>query len=104
MADYCISEVLLAPITERVFSSNGPSTPSDGDPANPQEGPSIPPEFLEALSKGDPGEFEKSPAAVMQGLLDYLDQRFGGVMPYLRDVGVTEETIEKIREKFLEEP
>ena len=99
IADYCISEVLLAPVKSRIF----PGKPADAEFSVPGIPPEKMDDFALALSKGDPGEFETSPASVMQTLLDYLDERYGGVLQYLRDAGVKEETILRIREKFLED-
>jgi hypothetical protein len=39
----------------------------------------------------------------MQALLDYLDKTYGGVVPFLREIGVTEDTMARIRAKFVEE-
>ena len=88
-ADYCISEVLLEPIKPRVF----PKDQGMGDAA--EENIKIP--------KLDPNEFDRSPTATMLALLDYFDENYGGVLGFLREVGVTEETFAKIREKFLED-
>jgi hypothetical protein len=35
-------------------------------------------------------------------LLDYLDEKYGGVVAYLRLIGVPETVMEGIREKFLD--
>lgn len=40
--------------------------------------------------------------ANMRRVLEYLEQRYGGPVGYLRDAGVTEEAMERIREKFVE--
>ena len=39
----------------------------------------------------------------MEALWYYAQENFGGIPGYLRDCGVTEETLEKLREKFLED-
>ena len=88
-ADYCITEVLLAPVMERAFPKDQGMTDAS------EQNVSVP--------KMDPDEFERSPAETMLALLDYFDTRYGGVLGFLREVGVTEETIERIREKFLED-
>lgn len=40
----------------------------------------------------------------MLTLIDELTARYGGVVEYLKTIGVTEETMQAIREKFVEEP
>ena len=87
VADYCISEVLLAPSRKKPAPSDRPMNP-------------LP--FM-AEQMPDMSDFEGSPPKTMQALLDYLDDRYGGVMGYLKDIGVTEKTISKIRDKFLED-
>lgn len=86
-ADYCISEVLLRPVTERVFQN-----PPSGDSPFGKDKP---------MPKMDMSEMNKTPASTMLGLLDYIDEKYGSVMGYLADIGVTDETIAKIRDKFL---
>lgn len=81
-ADYSITEVVLPPAKHHA----------------------PPPEVLAKLGPmPDMGDFAGSPASTMLGLLDYFDERYGGVMGYLREIGVMDETIARIREKFLED-
>ena len=39
----------------------------------------------------------------MEALWYYVQENYGGIPGYLRDCGVTEETLEKLRDKFLED-
>ncbi len=41
-------------------------------------------------------------ASAMLTLIDDLTARYGSVVEYLRTIGVTEETMQAIREKFVE--
>lgn len=43
-----------------------------------------------------------TPPSAMEGLLDYLCRTYGSVREYLGTTGVTEETLETIRKKFVE--
>lgn len=43
-----------------------------------------------------------TPPSAMEGLLDYLQRTYGSVRDYLCTTGVTEETLETIRKKFVE--
>jgi hypothetical protein len=47
--------------------------------------------------------FFQTPPEAMQALLDYLDKTYGGVVPFLREIGVSEDTMARIRAKFVEE-
>ena len=89
IADYSLSGILLPPQEHR------DPPPELMAKLRPEGGPPRP--------MPDMGDFSGSPASTMQGLLDYLDEHYGGVMGYLREIGVTEETIARIREKFLED-
>ena len=88
-ADYCISAVLLGPVMKNAFQNNDdPNGPFGKDKPMP---------------KIENSEFNSSPATAMLDLLDYFDKKYGGVMGYLREIGVTDDTIARIREKFLED-
>lgn len=90
-ADYCVSMVFLEPVYEKMRSGRmkmGPPPEGDGkDAAPPQMG----------------ADFFQTPASAMLTLIDYLDETYGGVVAYLRFIGVPEEVMEKIRSKFLED-
>jgi hypothetical protein len=47
--------------------------------------------------------FFKTPAEAMLTLIDYLTKTYGGVVEYLQNIGVPQETIDTIREKLVEE-
>ena len=47
-------------------------------------------------------DFYVTPADAMLGVIDYLENTYGGVVEYIRKTGVSEETIEKIRTKLVE--
>ena len=89
IADYSITEILLPEKEHRDLP------PEVMAKFHPEGGPPKPMPGM--------GDFSGSPASTMRGLLDYLDERYGGVMGYLREIGVAEETIARIREKFLED-
>ena len=42
-----------------------------------------------------------SPKESMQYVLDHLTQRYGGVVPYLQSTGLSEETLERLRQKLI---
>lgn len=44
------------------------------------------------------------PESAMSEFLDGLDERWGGPVAYLQDIGVRDTTLEAVREAFLEEP
>ena len=48
-------------------------------------------------------DFFETPASAMLTLIDYLTEKYGGVVEYLRGIGVPETVMEKIREKFTED-
>ena len=81
-ADYHLTEAYQPPAKERPFP-----------PAS---------ELPDGMKLLDMSELGKTPASTILALLDYLDERYGGVMGYLQACGVTEETVVRIREKFLE--
>ena len=47
-------------------------------------------------------DFYVTPAEAMLGLIDYLENTYGSVVEYIRKTGVSDETMEKIRKKFVE--
>lgn len=98
-ADYCVSQVYLEPVYEKMrsgamnlgFAPKGGSGP-DGKEGPPAGGPPMDESFFQ------------TPASAMLTLIDYLNEKYGGVVNYLRDVvGVSQETMDAIREKFVEE-
>lgn len=87
-ADYCVSQIFLEPVYEKM--RNGML--KLGPPPSGEE-------------KGGPmmdDSFFQTPASAMLTLTSYLEEKYGGVVPYLLGIGVKEETMEAIREKFLE--
>jgi protein-tyrosine phosphatase len=76
-ADYCVSELFLAPVYEKLRGQ----LPGGEDDAD------------------DP--FFHTPAAAMFALIDYLTERYGGVTAYLREIGVSDGVISRIRTKLL---
>ena len=92
-ADYCVSQVFLEPVFEKMRSGKmkmGPPPGADKD-ADPQPMPPMGADFFQ------------TPASAMLTLIDYLTERYGGVVEYLRYIGVPEAVMERIREKFLED-
>lgn len=85
-ADYCISQIYLAPVYARMRSGK-----MDLGPA--PDGADVP--------KMD-DSFFKTPAEAMLTLIDYLVDKYGSVVDYLRLIGVSEETMDKIRNKFID--
>ena len=45
----------------------------------------------------------ESPASHMEGIIALIDERFGGIVPYVKQLGVSEEQLDAIRVIFLEE-
>lgn len=87
-ADYCVSQVFLEPVYEKMRSGKlklGPPPPG-------QEG---------ALKMAP--QFFETPAQAMLTLIAYLEENYGGVVPYLQKIGVSQEIMDKIRGKFLED-
>lgn len=85
-ADYCVSQVYLEPVYARMRSGK-----MDLGPA--PDGADVP--------KMD-DSFFKTPAEAMLTLIDYLTEKYGGVVDYLRLIGVSEDTMDKIRKKFID--
>ena len=46
--------------------------------------------------------FFQTPASAMLTLIDYLQEQYGGVVEYLRKIGVPDATMDCIREKLIE--
>ena len=85
-ADYCISQIYLAPVYARMRSGKVDLGPPPG-------GADLPP--MEE-------SFFKTPPEAMLTLIDYLVDKYGSVVDYLRLIGVSEDTMDKIREKFID--
>ncbi len=78
VTDYCVSQVYLQPTYRKLLDAGMGNFGAD----------------LNA-------PFFQTPPAAMQSLLAYLNETYGGVVPFLRDAGVSETTMAKIREKFV---
>ena len=89
-ADYCVSQIFLEPVYEKIRSGKMHLGPAMDDPDKKR------PPMDE--------NFFQTPATAMLTLIDELTARYGGVVEYLKTIGVTEETMQAIREKFVEEP
>lgn len=85
-ADYCISQIYLEPVYARMRTGK-----MDLGPA--PDGADMP---------GMDDSFFKTPAEAMLTLIDYLVEKYGSVVDYLRLIGVSEETMDKIRSKFVD--
>ena len=77
-ADYCVSEVYLAPVYVMMRQTFAKNMPED-----------------------DP--FFHTPASAMLALIDYLTETYGGVVEYLRRIGVSDDVIAAIRAKLVEQ-
>lgn len=88
-ADYCVSSIYLEPVYEKMRSGRMALIPKQEDGKPP-----VMPKFDNA--------FFETPASAMLNLIDYLRKTYGGVVEYLREIGVQEETMNRIREKFVE--
>ncbi len=85
-ADYCVSELFLEPVYARMRNGTLPlGAPPGGNPPPPQQGE----------------DFFATPASAMLGLISYMEGKYGGVVGYLRQAGLTEETFSAIRRKFV---
>lgn len=91
-ADYCVSQLFLEPVYEKMRSGMLKMGPPPGD-AGGKDAPPMP--------KMD-GSFFETPASAMLTLIDYLTETYGGVVAYLKTIGIPEETMNAIREKFTE--
>ena len=90
-ADYCVSQVFLEPVFDKMRSGKMRMGPPPGGEGS---GKSMPPMGA---------DFFETPAYAMLTLIDYLTEKYGGVVEYLRGIGVPETVMEKIREKFTED-
>lgn len=93
-ADYCVSQLFLEPVYEKMRSGMLKMGPPPGGPEG--AGKDAPP-----MPKMEGGFFE-TPASAMLTLIDYLTEKYGGVVDYLRSIGIPEETMAAIRNKFTE--
>lgn len=91
-ADYCVSQVFLEPVYEKMRSGKMRLGPPPGEGG----GEKMPP-----MPKMDNSFFE-TPASAMLTLIDYLTERYGGVVEYLREIGVEEAVLETLRNKLVE--
>lgn len=87
-ADYCVSQVYLEPVYEKMRSG----TMKLGTP--PGEKPGTEPKMDDS--------FFQTPASAMLTLIDYLENTYGGVVEYLKMIGVSSEIMEEIKVKFTE--
>ncbi len=87
-ADYCVSQVFLEPVYEKMRNGMLKMGPA--------------PEGEKGRHKMDQSFFETPPEAMLT-LLDYLTKTYGGVVDYLKHIGVPQETMDAIREKFVED-
>ena len=89
-ADYSVSQIFLEPVYEKIRNGAmrlGPALDGPEEKRPPMD-----------------ESFFQTPAAAMLTLIDDLTARYGSVVEYLRTIGVTEETMQQIREKFVENP
>lgn len=91
-ADYCVSQIFLAPVYEKMRSGKMKLGPLPGT----EDGKEMPP-----MPKMDRSFFE-TPASAMLTLIDYLEKNYGGVTAYLKRIGISETLMVRIREKFVE--
>ena len=89
-ADYCVSQVFLEPVYEKMRSGEMHMGPPPGEEGEDQPMPPMSADFFE------------TPASAMMTLIDYLTEQYGGVVKYLRFIGVPETVLDRIREKFVE--
>ena len=92
-ADYCVSQVYLEPVYAQMRSGAlmGPPPEAEGDPKEQGFQPPMDDSFFQ------------TPASAMLTLIDYLTENYGGVVEYLRHIGIPQSLMDKIREKFTEE-
>ena len=93
VADYCVSQVFLEPVYEKMRSGKMRL----GPPPGAGDGQAMPP-----MPKMDDSFFQ-TPAVAMETLVDYLTEQYGGVVEYLQTIGVPQSVMEAIRRKFTEE-
>ena len=89
-ADYCVSMVYLEPLYEKMRSGKVQLGPPPGEEHSGPGGP-----------LNDEGFFQ-TPASAMLTLIDYLTERYGGVVEYLTAIGVSQADMDAIRKKFVE--
>lgn len=89
-ADYCVSQVFLEPVYEKMRSGKMRLGLPQG------AGGQMPP-----MPKMDESFFQ-TPASAMLALIDYLDETYGGVVEYLRTIGVEEAVLDALRQKLVE--
>jgi protein-tyrosine phosphatase len=89
VADYCVSQLFLEPVYEKMRNGGMQLGP-------PPTGESAPPPM--------DGSFFETPASAMETLLGYLTEQYGGVVAYLQKIGVPEQVLRAIQEKFTEAP
>lgn len=96
-ADYCVSQVFLEPVYEKMRSGAMNLGPAPAGAPGP-DGKDAPP-------MGPPMDesFFQTPASAMLTLIDYLNETYGGVVSYLEKIGVSRETLEAIRSKLVAE-
>lgn len=90
-ADYCVSQVYLEPVYQKIREGKmhlGPKLEKEGG----MEGPKMDESFFQ------------TPASAMLTLIDYLTERYGGPVEYLRIIGLPEHTIAALRTKLAEQP
>jgi len=85
-ADYCVSAVYLEPVYARMRAGTLPLGGKPGEGKSPASDPN----------------FFQTPASAMLQLIEKLEARYGGVVEYLRAIGVSDETMAAIRAKFVE--
>ena len=88
-ADYCVSELYLEPVYEKMRTGKMKlGTQPGGNPTH--------------IPGGDFGRFYQTPARAMLDFLAGMERDHGGMVNFLRECGVTEETINGLREKMVE--
>lgn len=80
-ADYCLSQVYLQDMFEGMRTGR-------------------------ITIRKEPGNFEdyvfQTPFQAMLDFYDFFTREFGGIVPYLRDIGVTEKSLAKLKARFLD--
>lgn len=87
-ADYCVSELFLTPVYDRMRAGKVPISAST-------EGTAAPPP-----PSGE--DFFRTPASAMLGLIEYFESQYGGVIDYLRSAGLSDDTIKALRAKLVD--
>lgn len=86
IADYCVSEVYLRQKYIDLFNKRPPMGPNFGNGAE--------------SSLDDP--FFSTSHVNMRTLLESLENEYGGIIPYLKDAGLTEDVISAVRSKLID--